>query len=213
MCAFGSFIVVFTLLPFPAHSQDAGSRGLLEILHSQAGKRWAICIGIDNYDDQKLNKLKKAANDALGLSRVLREKGDFTRVFTFSDVKEDGSDRPFRDAFFPTKQKIERFLDNTARNRDISPDDLVVQSETQETEYSDPFMFLDACREGWITRRWFQLSIGRTLYQAWVYPYRISVLSAVTDLVINKHINTLEGAQEDVFPCFRQTIASPGRLL
>ena len=42
----------------------------LKIIKTQTGKRWAICIGINNYIDQNLNKLKKSANDALGLAKV-----------------------------------------------------------------------------------------------------------------------------------------------
>ena len=47
-------------------------------------KRWAVCIGINSYNDENLNTLSRAANDAYGLCDVLKKHGGFT-VFTFSD--------------------------------------------------------------------------------------------------------------------------------
>lgn len=106
---------------------QVSERGIKLRAKNPAANRWAICIGINNYDDNNINKLKKATSDAWGLSSTLREQGDF-RVFTFADLDSMGRERSFGDNFFPTKQKIERFLESLSGNRDISPNDLVIFS-------------------------------------------------------------------------------------
>lgn len=112
----------------PVQSENVRKRSVKVVPKPQTGKRWAICIGINNYEERRLNKLVNAVNDAIGLSEVLANQGDFARVYAFTDVDENGKLRPFNDPRLPTKQKIERFLDTIARNKDISPNDLVVIS-------------------------------------------------------------------------------------
>lgn len=103
------------------------TRGFKIKLHSQAGKRWAICIGINNYTDNKLNSLKNAVNDANGLSAVLKEQGDF-KVFTFTDCDDKGNPKAVNDKFLPTKRGIEDFLSNIVSFKDVQSNDLVVFS-------------------------------------------------------------------------------------
>lgn len=113
-------------IPCLTDAQD-NVRGLKKILDSQAGKRWAICIGINNYADRNVNKLKKAANDAYGLSAILEQQGDF-KVSVFSDLDSKGNDQSFSSTFFPTKRRIENYLSAIAEFKDIQPNDLLVIS-------------------------------------------------------------------------------------
>lgn len=100
---------------------------LKDTLLSQASGRLAICIGINDYDAGSLTPLKRAANDAYGLSKVLKDHGDF-RVYTFSDRDELGNKVPDTHSFFPAKRNIENFLIDVVTSKDVTPDDLVVVS-------------------------------------------------------------------------------------
>lgn len=50
-----------------------------------SGKRYAICIGVDNYEDAEIKDLTKAGNDAAGLGAALKSAGQFDEVFVMSD--------------------------------------------------------------------------------------------------------------------------------
>ena len=109
------------------HFTQEEVRGLKKKMASQAGKRWAICIGINNYADRKLNSLKKAANDAYGLASIFQQQGDF-KIATISDVDENGQVKPLNGKFLPTKRGIEDYLKQIETFQDIKPNDLVVFS-------------------------------------------------------------------------------------
>lgn len=121
----GCIFMILSSISFLVAQND--TRSLKVILHSQAGKRWAICIGINKYSDNKLNSLKNAVNDAYGLSAVLKEQGDFN-VFSFTDCNEIGNPKTINDKFLPTKRGIEDFLSNIISFKDIKSNDLVVFS-------------------------------------------------------------------------------------
>lgn len=121
-----SSLTLFSVTIVNESIAQTDTRGL-RIMQRQAGKRWAICIGINNYVDRKLNNLNKAANDAYGLSSVLEQQGDF-KIAVFSDLTADGTEQSFSSTFFPTKKSIEDYLSAIAQFRDISPNDLVVFS-------------------------------------------------------------------------------------
>ncbi|MGD2085790.1 MAG: hypothetical protein PVH61_06360 [Candidatus Aminicenantes bacterium] len=49
-----------------------GSKGVrIKQIKNNAGERWAICIGINDYEDRTIIDLKKARNDAKELGKVL----------------------------------------------------------------------------------------------------------------------------------------------
>ncbi len=101
-------IFSFTVLPRPVHAEHH-PKELKNKLQTQASGRLAICIGINDYDAGTLKPLKRAANDAYGLSRVLKDHGDFS-VFTFSDRDELGNKQSEKNSFFPTKGILKIFL-------------------------------------------------------------------------------------------------------
>jgi|GEM_PF-1806516 len=57
-----------------------------------SGTRWAVCIGVSDYEDPDLADLPHAANDAIDLARALEARGGFDRVLVFTD--EAGSKEP-----------------------------------------------------------------------------------------------------------------------
>jgi len=64
-------------------------------LENNAGKRWAICIGINDYEDKSIIDLKKARNDATELGKVLKDYGQFDRVYVMTDDQDPkGEDYP-----------------------------------------------------------------------------------------------------------------------
>ena len=121
VCIF-TFTVMTGQLPAEHHPDE-----LKDKMQSQASGRLAICIGINDYDAGTLKPLKRAANDAYGLSRVLKDHGYF-RVYTFSDRDELGNKQSDTNSFFPTKRNIENFLIDIIISKDVSPNDLVVVS-------------------------------------------------------------------------------------
>ena len=121
ICLYASYIVIDEI------QADTNLKELKNKLESQAYNRMALCIGINDYDTAALKSLKRAANDAYGLSKVLKEQGDFS-VYTFSDREENGNKRSHTNPFFPTKSKIENFLIHSITYKDITPDDLIVVS-------------------------------------------------------------------------------------
>ncbi len=76
-----------------AASAQGASRGIsvvkgassLQALPGGGGKRYAVCIGINNYEDADIKDLAKARNDARGLGEALKGVGQFDSVFVMSD--------------------------------------------------------------------------------------------------------------------------------
>lgn len=89
-------------------------------IQNNTGKRWAICIGINDYEDNTIIKLKKARNDAKELGRVFKENGQFDTVIVMTD------DLDPRGADYPKLGNIKRKLDFLKGF--IEPQDLVVFS-------------------------------------------------------------------------------------
>lgn len=102
------------------HEELAPSQERKPLDSYHRSKRWAIIIGINNYDDQYIQDLTKAQNDAKGLSDLLRNEGQFDHVFTFTDdaAREDGGYATINNVI----SKME-YLENHIR-----PDDTLVFS-------------------------------------------------------------------------------------
>jgi formylglycine-generating enzyme len=82
------------------------------------GKRWAICVGINNYEYDGISKLKKAQNDAEALGDAFKTIGQFDHVFVLTDKKDPRSKE------YPTASKLRNQL-NFMQNF-LEPNDLVV---------------------------------------------------------------------------------------
>ena len=106
---------------------ETGNAAAKNIRKAHTEKRWAVCIGINSYNDEKLNTLSRAANDAYGLCDVLKKHGGFT-VFTFSDRNELRNKQPEDSPFFPTKSNIFQLLHDSITSKKIGYDDVVVFS-------------------------------------------------------------------------------------
>ena len=61
------------------------TRDIKKLEEYKTSKRWAIVVGVNNYQDQFISDLEKAQNDAKVLSDILRNEGQFDYVFTFTD--------------------------------------------------------------------------------------------------------------------------------
>ncbi|MCG2761154.1 MAG: caspase family protein, partial [Candidatus Delongbacteria bacterium] len=83
------------------------------------GKRWAICVGINNYDYSGILDLKKARNDAEFLGASLKDYGQFDYVFVMTDNDPRSVDYPSLGKFRSKLKYLEQFLE---------PEDLVVFS-------------------------------------------------------------------------------------
>ena len=98
------------------------SKGMkIQDLEDNAGKRYAIVIGINSYKDTAISQLSKARNDAKIVGKVLKDEGQFDQVFVMSDDIDPRSDK---DSLYPTKLNIEEKLDSVLRFS--NPEDLIV---------------------------------------------------------------------------------------
>ena len=68
-------------------------------------KRWAIVIGVNDYNDVGIQDLSKARNDAKIMGQILMEQGEFEKVFVMTD------DVGAKDPLYPTRINIEEKLD------------------------------------------------------------------------------------------------------
>ena len=115
-------IVILLLITSVFLLYSDNEKGLsVKKLSSSQGKRWAICVGVDNYNDDNIVKLKNAVNDAIGLGKILEEKGEFDKVITIVDDYAH-----FQDKNLPTKANIEKKIDYILNFS--SPDDLLIFS-------------------------------------------------------------------------------------
>lgn len=111
------FVVGFITMSF---SQE-GIKGVrIKQMKNNTGERWAICIGINDYEDRSIIDLKKARNDAKELGKVLKEYGQFDRVYVMTD------DLNPRDEDYPKLMNVRRKLDFLKGF--IDPEDLVLFS-------------------------------------------------------------------------------------
>ncbi|MBN2442696.1 MAG: SUMF1/EgtB/PvdO family nonheme iron enzyme [Spirochaetales bacterium] len=110
-----SVCILFFLLCQGAAAQDA--KGLLiKKIKGNEGKRWAVCIGIKDYWEEKIADLEKAQNDAKGLAKIFNTIGQFDKVYTMTD------DLDLKDKNYPTKFNIEDRIDyimKMARKNDL----------------------------------------------------------------------------------------------
>lgn len=76
--------VMFTLISFAtAHTESTATRRIdavdgkspAEFVATQTGKSWAVVIGIDNYQDPKIPRLKYAVADARAVGKELERRG------------------------------------------------------------------------------------------------------------------------------------------
>ncbi len=113
-------LVMILVFGFRQYPQEEIKGVRINRLENNAGKRVAICIGINNYEDNTFIKLEKAQNDAKELGKVLREFGQFDQVYVMTD------DLDLRNEFYPRLSNIKRkmaFLKGL-----LDPQDLVVFS-------------------------------------------------------------------------------------
>lgn len=85
------------------------------------GKRYAIIIGINDYNDIAISDLSKARSDAKAIGKILTEIGQFDQVFVMTD---DVDPRMDLNQVYPTKLKIEEKLESLVRF--MNPEDMIV---------------------------------------------------------------------------------------
>ena len=77
------------------------------------GEKWALLIGIENYDDIKIPTLNFAADDAEEFSKILIEKGRFSHVILLTDKVSQQLTNIKRE--LPTRDNIIRALSDLAK--------------------------------------------------------------------------------------------------
>ena len=90
------------------NAQDSKALKISSIKENE-GYRFAICVGINDYWDEKITDLKKARNDAIVLGETLKEQGQFNKVFVMSD------DLSPKDKNYPSKFNVEANVDYIAK--------------------------------------------------------------------------------------------------
>jgi len=112
-----------TTLTKPTKTYGIQSKGLKlkDLDENNGGKRHAIVVGINNYQDTGISDLSKARNDAKLVGKILREQGEFEQVFVMTDDVDPRNDK---ENLYPTKLNIEEKLDSLLRFSE--PEDLVV---------------------------------------------------------------------------------------
>ena len=94
---------VLLLAPLPTRSQqDKDVRVVaIEGADRAAGKKWALMVGIDNYDDPGITPLRYAVADVRAMEQTLRENG----ADVFDSIKVLSSDASLQDKL-PTRSNI-----------------------------------------------------------------------------------------------------------
>jgi hypothetical protein len=119
------------LLAAAAAGAEQAGRGIavvkgtasIEQTAGNAGRRYALCIGINGYEDPDINRLEKARNDAAGLGEALKSYGQFDSVFVMTDEVDPRHDPQMS---YPRLSNIRGRL--TYLQGFITPADLVVVS-------------------------------------------------------------------------------------
>ncbi|HOV15513.1 MAG TPA: caspase family protein, partial [Spirochaetota bacterium] len=121
-------IILIILITFSLYPQD-GAKGIKRIVKDpvviknqkgNTGKRFAICIGVNKYANKNIDRLQKAENDALGISEVLKEYGQFDTIVTMT------TGVAFDNDLFPSLDNIRRKMRNIEKLEMIKPEDMVV---------------------------------------------------------------------------------------
>lgn len=130
----------------PVLSED-DSRGIIikkteriDRIQGNDGKRYAICIGINNYEDPVIPDLNKARNDAKGLGKELKKYGQFDTIFMMTDDIDPRYDEMHN---YPRLKNIRARLDYLKEF--IKPDDLVLISFSGHglsNEYDEGFLLV-----------------------------------------------------------------------
>jgi len=110
------FIFIFVLLSGIAAQTEKGVT--INSKEGNEGKRWAICIGVNDYEYDGISKLTKARNDAEALGQALKEYGQFDFVYVMTDKNDHKSPD------YPYLRKLQDKLDYLKEF--IEPQDLVV---------------------------------------------------------------------------------------
>ncbi|MEM7181486.1 MAG: caspase family protein [Spirochaetota bacterium] len=85
------------------------------------GRRYAIVVGINNYEDISISNLVKARNDAIIMANLLKSKGQFDKVFLMTDdVNNKGPKRNL----YPTRLNILAKIDSVLNF--ATPKDMVL---------------------------------------------------------------------------------------
>ena len=104
--------------------EDITGKGLevtgvdIKTVEGNEGARWAICIGINDYEDSEILNLSKPRNDAKTLGAILESQGQFDNVYIMTD------DINARDEDYPRLRHLLNRLDFLKNF--IQPEDLVV---------------------------------------------------------------------------------------
>lgn len=110
------FLIIFCLTCLSSFSNETTTRGLKlkdeelervtktrdlkEVETYSESKRWAIVIGINNYEDKFISDLTKAQNDAKVIADLLQHEGQFDHVFLYTD------DSSREDPTYPTLNNL-----------------------------------------------------------------------------------------------------------
>ncbi|HNO24344.1 MAG TPA: caspase family protein [Leptospiraceae bacterium] len=108
-------------VPYSPRKYELKKKGLkIKDLESNGGKRYAVIIGINKYEDIQITSLEKARNDAKVIADTLKKDGEFEEVFLMTDdIDKSDSERRY-----PTKINIEEKIESVLRN--AQPEDLIV---------------------------------------------------------------------------------------
>lgn len=99
-------------------SEEVDEAPALSSLEDNQGKRYALVIGVNDYNDPEIPDLSKARNDAKAIAKILKERGQFNEV----DVMTDDIDS--KNNLYPTKLNIMEKLDSILNYS--TKDDLIV---------------------------------------------------------------------------------------
>ena len=78
-------VLIMTAMPIHPQDRNVAAIEKAEGAGHVQGKRWAIVVGVNDYDDPRVNDLKFAVNDAKLVADALTSSGLFERVFLFAD--------------------------------------------------------------------------------------------------------------------------------
>ncbi|MCP4155540.1 MAG: DUF1566 domain-containing protein [bacterium] len=87
-------------------------------IDGNAGKRWAIIIGINDYKDKRIVDLKTPRKDVKMIEAVLKKNGQFDEIHTMSDELDPGNEN------FPKKEQVLKKLQSLKAA--IKPEDMVM---------------------------------------------------------------------------------------
>lgn len=74
-------------------------------IEEKQGRRYAITVGINDYNDTGISDLRKARNDAKVIGKIFKTQGQFRKVYVMTD---DVNIKGKRKNLYPTKRNIEK---------------------------------------------------------------------------------------------------------